>query len=362
MTHTAAELFPGWYNKGINKEATADEISLRKKAIAEIMKITEKATWLKLLKVYLGLSKYGSTEYSEVVDLVKKGDEAFSIQNDNLVRLLTGSAIAHKIDENASFLSDFLASGVLVTRALPIEDDTIPELRGRILDFAVRESEKQRKLDLSFKVGTALKNSSKIDLADMAQETVNKAFGAIQKETHAANADITSINSALKLIKQNFRALSEETNVLWWLFGEQSRILNKPFAKIDRNLLSVLTALELNTLSPFSTGMTGVDGLIQRALAKAEGEPGSIHTVGVIIESIKGHEDVVKPHVPTNESLAALTGCLTALKCQLDYSGNEWRAIFKKQCTMNLDSEISSDKFTHQLYQELIFLKLFAVI
>ena len=109
MSYTAVELMPEWYSKGISKQAGDEEITLRKKTLSEIIPIDSKSKWVDIMKIYLSLINAGNKEYTAVVDLLKKNDDNFNVQNENLIKVLCGCAIAQKMESNNSYISDTLA-------------------------------------------------------------------------------------------------------------------------------------------------------------------------------------------------------------------------------------------------------------
>lgn len=371
MSHTAVDLFPGWYTKGINREPSPTEFNIRKKAIADIVKSNDVGFWLNLLKVYLGTKEFNSTEYNQIVEAAKKGDENFNIQDVHLVRLLSGCSIAQKIEANGSHISYLLALGLLTTEIKIKEAPLLNELLARSQSFWATQAEQKRKMQLDFQLGKGdLKSVTKIEIPDITSDpatwkthsdAVVKSISGLQKDLNTTNTEInTKITTTLETIKRNFVALAEETDVLWWLFGGYSSLLKKSFSKISPEMLSLLVGFELNQLTHELPGIGGVESIIHRALSHVEFEAGSKHSLEKIFESIKGHEEQFSQFIPANNTdLQILTPYLFAASCRSNFAGSEWKTVYQKEEKIDLATETTYEHFALQLYMELMLARVY---
>jgi hypothetical protein len=335
-----------------------------------MLKVPEISFWINLLKVYLGNAKFNSSEYNQIVEHVKYGDENFAIQNENIVKLLTGCTIAIKMDEKNSRIADCLCLALLTSQILPSVNSIIPELIERAFNLWISKAEENREINLDFYVNSGtLKSSFKVVIPEVTNvvetqkshsDSVINMITNLQKDLNATNTDFNSIQNSLKSIKQNFVALSEESNVLWWLFGSYSTTLKKSFNKLTAELLSIIIAFELNNLTKSLPGMGGVEGIIHRALSSVEYESGSMHTIDVIIDSIKGYEDNVKILLPDDHSeIQFFTPFLFGIKCHSEHAGIEWKTVYKKHVDLDLETKVVYDNFSFQLYKELAFINVY---
>lgn len=370
MNFTATDLFPDWYQKGINKDVTTEELAIRKGAILEIITITDKTTWINVLKVYLGICKFECEEYNQVVEFVRKGDENFQVQNENLVRTIAGCAIGQKIDQNDHLLSDVLSLGLICSETLPNINHLIPELLARANNFWLNECEKNRQVDLDFKIGSLVSTSEvKVEIPELSpdqttwkanSDAVIKIIKALQKDLTVANQEIILQQQALKSIKTNFNALFEETNVLWWLFRTYSSIAKKQFNELNSETLSVVAAFELFDLTSSYPGIGGIDGIISKALTNSANHiADQTMTIDSVIESVITIETGIKVNLSNElQELRELTPLLTAIRCGIEYSDG-WKAIFKKQSTLQVDLPLTCKRFSLYLYKELMFIEIF---
>lgn len=369
MNHSAAELFATWYNKGVNKEAPPEELTIRRKALEKMLKNTDKVFWVKALKVFLGLSKIESADFNELLESAREGDENFSLHNDHLVRLICGCAIAQKIEANDSWISDLLALGIL-TCEFTGSSDIIPEIHKRAYEFWISSCENKKSLDEEVEIkDTALKSTLKIELPDLAEHiddpkpystALIKVISSLQKDLNSSNTEINTVTRSLRIIKDKFDVLSEEVNILWWLFGAFSSTLEKPFNKLSPQLLSIIVALELNQKTILLPGIGAIDSLTYKALSHVDYETGTQFTISDVVSSIIGYEDGIRIAMPQdNNELIGLTPFIFAIKNHIDFAEQEWKVFFRKHINLNLEMKISLPKFSTQLYRELRLLDLY---
>lgn len=373
MSYTAVEMMPEWYSKGISKQAENEEITLRKNALSEIIQVKTKITWVDIVKIYLSLIKAETSEYAAVVDLLRKNDENFNVQNENLIKVLCGCAIAQKIELNDSYISDTLALMIVCAEFFNKNVNTIPELPQRAYNFWINECEKKRFVDLNFAVGNQLSTSAvKVEIPELSadektwkanSDAVLKIITALQKDLNNANAEIVLQQKALNAAKQNFVALSEESDILWWLFGAYSSTVKKSFSKLSPEILSVIISVELCELTKTEPGIAGTESIIHRALSNVEYEFGSTHSIEKIVNSVTEFEKELKSLLPLIPAeLEKLCPLLLAIHERTEYAGIEWKAVYGKRSSLDLDSKITYENFSIQLYQELMMLKVYSKI
>jgi GTPase-associated system helical domain len=367
MIHTSTELFPGWYNKGINKEASSDELTIRRKAISEAIKITKAEIWISFLKVFLKRAVFGSDEYNAVVELVKVGDDNFPIQNENLVTLLAGSIIAHKIDENDSYVADFLALALIITASQNAIETSIPEVFTRADFFWKNECEQKRRIDLDTKANS--NSTVKITIPEPTSDpstlkphsdAVIKIISTIQKDLNSTNSNT---NESLEIIKQQFLTLSEESNILWWLFTSYSNVLDERFENLTPELMGVVGPIELSNLTEKIPGVGGINSIFNKALSSTKWEKGTSVEVQKIISSIDKVEEKIKKSIPEiPKQILGFTSMIYGIQCRSEFAEPEWLSIYKKANSFDLSKKMSIDHFSQLLYQELMLNEVFKQI
>lgn len=373
MTFTAIQLFPDWYKKGLNKDVQDEELTIRKQAISEILKINEKLTWINLLKVYLGLFNSQNIEYSQIVKLVSLGDDNFQVQSENLVKVISGCAIAQKIDLRDSYISDMLSLGLVCSQLLPNITGPIPDLKSWAISSWLSRSDEKRNINLTFEIGSPVPTMDvKVEIPEVSadqttwkanSEAVIKNIKMLQKDLLRANEEILLQQEALRAIKQNFHSLTEELNVLWWLFGSYSSIIKMQFNQVLPEQLCVMIAFELHSLTKSRPGLGDVKGILNKALKNCDGYQASKnYTIEAIVNSVKDYEDLLKSVFRANHSeLWNLAPILFAIHCRLEF-GDEWKILFSKQCALKPETNISCESFSQELYNGLMLASVYQII
>lgn len=373
MSHKAVELFPSWYSKGVNKEVTDSELNLRRTAITEILKIDDKAVWIKILRVYASIDRLNSDAYTEVVDLVRNGDVNFLIENENLVRVISGCAIAQKIEQNNTWISDLLALSLMSLEFNPHFSPPILELQKVAKEFWLTECEEKRKINTDFKIANfTLKPNNHPQLSTLSAEvaalhahadSLGKAVVASQNEIDNLYKEVNVINATLVEIKKNFVALSEETNVLWWLFGAYSSITGRLFSKHTADQLSIIIAIELGKLTGELPGIGGLESILHKALSNVEYEPGQVVGIATIIESMKDFQQKLKVELPSDHpGLEPLTPLLFSLRSFCEHASTEWKSVFGKVVHLDLSHKINHAHCSFQLYKEIMLISVFETL
>lgn len=366
MKYTAKELFPSWYNKGVNKDASTDELALRRKTLDDISKKNDKKFWIAALHVFLGVLKPDDAGYDNVVSIVKGDDINFLLQDQNLIRVILGCAIAEKIDANSNFISDFLALSLVSVAGIGSYQIPLPEINTRAQQFIVDEAERQRDI-VQISLTAPAKPVAKIEIPQFNNENstaftsaIVKAFADIQKDIVVVNADLIATKNQLSAAVSNFSSLSEETNILWWLFKSYSRTVDAPFAECTIALLSIVTAFELADLTETLPTIGDTDSIVAKALSSIPHEFGSLSTHDAIIEGILPKHERLKHVLPTVDAeLIPLTPLLYAIKCRVEYGDAEWKAVYSRHCIATLSQTSTHERFASMLYNELMLIRSF---
>lgn len=366
MNETAKSLFADWYTAGIKNNASADEMKPKREAIEKILSIKDRAVWTDVLLVYLGFLAENEDGFKRVAQYFKDADEYFQLKNVHLLRLLSGCAIAEKLDANDSWVSDFLALAIIVQ---PLRTEGIvPELPERALAFYVRECEKKRGLAVranAVAVKTALPKPVQPAMADHTSipEFIKQLGTYLTGTTKDVTQLITAINQLIGLgddVKTAIKGLSEETDVLWWLFGEHSSLLKKPFNTASPELLAVLVGIELQELTAMLPGIGKVSAIIAKALGSVTHQADEEVALELFIEATHAVQAVLDqslPAIPGHTS--PICPLLFALRTYLQYSGNEWKEVLTKAGINPAERKYTRAAFAGQLYRELMIIRVY---
>ncbi|WP_295769314.1 GTPase-associated system all-helical protein GASH [uncultured Mucilaginibacter sp.] len=371
MNYSAKDLFPDHYTEGIKRDASPEELKMRRATIDRLLPETDILKWVLYIKIYWGIVKEENSEYLSVVEEFKTDDENFLVKNNNLLRLLLGLLIIEKIEQNSTFISDFLGLSV-ITHALSPQE-IFPQLYNYSANFWIEECERKRsvifpktpvkiKASLAKVVLPAVEGTPYPD-SDSFQTFKTSLNSSITSLVKDANAVINGYNSLIDYtskLQTAYSAVAEETNVLWWLFGGYSDLLKKPFQLLSPEGLSIVVAIELARHTKIIPGIGKVDNIINRPLSILSPEQAVERPLGDLIGGITNYTEELKQELPKIDvRLTSFCPFLFGLQTAIEYADVEWKAIFIKTTGINLERTLSLQQFSGQLYKELSLLRIF---
>lgn len=151
----------------------------------------------------------------------------------------------------------------------------------------------------------------------------------------------------------------EENDVQWYLFGETSRDLHRPFASFKIAELVPIAASELADLTRVVPGLYAALAYLDRILTQActRDEAASMVSVAAIVRAVQPlwKEESV--------SLSGFDGVqdLTPVLCAMSYATagkDDWLTMVPELCRVPIETELPARELAYQLYQEILFSRL----
>ena len=385
MTYTATELFQDWYSEGLKKEIDSEDVNLKRKAVSNILNESDYTFWIDLVKLYYGFLKSDEKNYKLFVDFFKKEDENFPVQNNyNLLQILAGSAIAQKMEQDDGANSYIICLAIITGTFLSRDKQPIiKDLKSRAEEYWIKECENARSVDADFTRDNNYKNiaTNKISIPDsqgynsnynisdyvratdtqLQMNAIAGVFTSLKKDLNNILTSNTTVFNALDSISTNFLVMSEEHNVLWWLFGEYSDTIRKSFKEIGIPLICLTAPMDLVKLTQFWPGIGKINRFINRVLlATKEDIPERISFFN-LYDNLKDSD--MSAYEPTIKDLPVgweeLIPSLHALRCRITHSEG-WKSIYNKRLGIEDNIEVSPSFICKQIYQELMLVNIFS--
>lgn len=210
-------------------------------------------------------------------------------------------------------------------------------------------------------VNTAFKFASMPDLAtEIAAVQVNDWAGLLSKMSSVraeAQSGVEALASnlarAINAVHENTRYTKEESQILWWLFGENSRTLNRPFATMSTAQLGIVAGIELGELTKVSVlGPVAAPAVLDRVLDAGRKEKGSpkANSLSTAVDAFEA-KDLAMFKVHGNRPVAAFPVMTAIAKAQENGSGS-WQTAFGKITGLDPQLELSPNLLARQLYHE----------
>lgn len=151
----------------------------------------------------------------------------------------------------------------------------------------------------------------------------------------------------------------EENDIQWYLFGETSRDLHRPFASFKIAELVPIAASELADLTRVVPGLYAALAYLDRILTQSctREEAESMVSVASIVHAV---EPLWKEE---SVSLSGFDGVqdLTPVLCALSYATagkDDWLTMVPELCHLPVETELPARELAYQLYQEILFSRL----
>jgi hypothetical protein len=344
MNYTSEQLFSDWY-KFFDGTATIETHAFRKEAITKIVTEEEIEFWLDVVRIALGIIPKTPTNNQTFIDAFKESDTTFPlINNDNLIKGLAAIALCFKLEDEEDEENNKISLAVINSTFLGQYeyDKNIPFVE-RAHAYYQASSSISRELEFEDDI---------------------KKINKIKKNVGVANAvinqaDTIQLVQSVKTIINDNAIMSEELNVLWWLFGEYSKLSEKYFRQIDCKAMTILAAKELSDITKLPQGFYSAREILNRVLLASKSSKTPIKGISVFEAVNQIDEDMRKKIIQDKgDSISELTPCLLSIQKSIDMaSGEDWSGAYKKQTTGDIKKTVGLIDIAFQVYREFLFVK-----
>lgn len=184
-------------------------------------------------------------------------------------------------------------------------------------------------------------------------EVLVPVLGKIRAEAQASiNTTSTQTSNVMAALSLQMRLMREETQILWWLFGEHSRHLMKRFANFDPQQSALVGALDLATLTTVSTlGPIAAPAMLERVIALSKKPKGSpARSLSATVDSF-AIEDLQALSLQT-ELPPKIAPVTTAIELARTIGHGAWYARFKVLTDLDATTVFDPLSLSEQLYRE----------
>ncbi|MFP5436803.1 MAG: GTPase-associated system all-helical protein GASH [Bacteroidia bacterium] len=357
--NTAKSLFTDWYNNSLKKDAGVSELQPKRDVINKLLKEKDIKFWVNIIRVYLGKVNSKDKIFNDFALRFKEEDEFFSLTNENITRVLAGCVLAERIEYEEDSLSDLIILLLIINSDVDMQ--VLPEIINRAEIAYINSCEEKRKIKLEPIPGKFKPSVAKSSV--VSDDKIGNQVSGLVKDNHL---NISAINLIIEYIEQmgkNFKSLSEENNMLWWIFSSHSSILGKPTKLINEGLNALICALELANLTEMLPGAGDIDSLIEKSLEFTENYNVPHKTLVEIISSIKGHENDIRKHLPDlSEEFADSLPVLYGVIKFTELSEQEWQPQFLRKTALKDTVTISLLSYSSRLYKEIMAAKIINIL
>lgn len=312
--------FPEWF-RAANLEPS-DEMLQKRWAGVDAFEVGRDEVIL-LVEVFFGI--FGDDNISKDVFLGKfrkafqDADSSFRMRDNNLeLSVLAGAKLVVVMAEAASDVGDFAAIALVAFAAQNLRKaPCVVEIPERAAKHLAHRSVNRGQLD--------------------------------PDDTSGLDEDQIEV----KQLRRDLDIIGEESNVLWWVFGETSRDTNKHWSEYSVSQASLMAGKELANLTGISPGPAAAAALLDRVVKFAKSKPSpQIAVKNAIADiSLEWRQKFVKDVYIG--AMANLIPVSQGIKLSVDFTaGDAWLQSFATSTRIQRSGKIAPKCLAYQIYLE----------
>lgn len=331
--------------------ATPETFSTRQAAVTAISSSLSHQHSIILTRLYFGLSV--SEEGREWFRAeVAKTDPTFSlVQREREVAVLAEAILWTAASAGNPFAATaVVAASAVHTREPLVQTVTLPSFEAALKKMAKRE---HASLVLKFQPispsSVAVTEFVAATSLAAAGELYSKASEDLRRSTQTA---LTASQNALVALADEVKQGREQGDILSWLVGGWSRLLNRPISALGVSLAAVAVGIDLADISLRVQGPYAADALAYRALQGIKPPKGSKLSFQAIGDSATP-DQVAHLAISENlKSVADLCPVLTALSQSAERGREGWALAFQKATGIDVKTEFNYAELALQVLRE----------
>lgn len=192
---------------------------------------------------------------------------------------------------------------------------------------------------------------SKESLTEMSPDLWKDELNKLRDASQAAiRLVVENQNNVANLISRQIALGEEELQMLWWLIGGHSTIMDVPFEKIDASLKPLVFGMELGQLTKVSPGPASLVAMLSRAGLTNE-------VVKVVDAANAADADWIKDITRSPRISPVTTPLHFALEKRVDVNLDAgWVLLWTSMTGLADDASMPGIKLAEQFYREHLFL------
>ncbi|MCK1384444.1 GTPase-associated system all-helical protein GASH [Bradyrhizobium sp. 21] len=281
-------------------------------------------------------------------------DAAFSLVNNQreCIVLATTMLEAQVAEGDSHTLLALITTSVSGKRGAAESDWLLDQAKTKFLEEAVAA-----RLPENIEPNLKLANAHPKLSEELAASPVNDwpsllgNLGKVRTEaSEASKAIATQTSTALGAIREQLKYMREETQMLWWLFGEHSRTFNRPFSSYSSGAAAVVAAVDLGDLTTASVlGPVAAPAMLERVLRLTNMEVDRKYSLADVLDGIEPNE--LRTLKSFGDQPPRIFPVMTAIKKAQDGPG-AWHGAFEKLTGIKATTEFAPLELATQIYYE----------
>ncbi len=264
--------FAEWYQLA-HLQADHESLQRRWSGIETFVKTLKPAATYELVRLFYGLARRDAETYAAFESALRGADNAFVSTGRELeVTILAGATLASTFEKSGT-VSITSALGLVVASFQGQRAAPIPGIVQDALQFLANESAALRDVaGVASKTTEVPKDAIEAVVAAFNANTPPTAVEPWTKIINSQIAQIRTLNGQVSLLDKRYQLLREESDILWWLTGESSRIADDAFSELPAAVVPILIGRELADLTKQLPGPVAVEAFAGRMLTRTQKE------------------------------------------------------------------------------------------
>ena len=332
----------------------ADIIARRQSALETVPKDLGVAQILGLCRFYFDLP---NADVEWLVEILRTEDASYSmIANRQETVVLAACVLADRIENKSSL--DLL--GVVVTSAMGLRKaKTSPWLidlaRQALIDRSVEARKTPGPVIISKPATSKLADEIKAAGDDFEAQKANMVKLRSEALSWSSTLASQSAAAATQLFDQ-LNLLKEETNILWWLFGETSDLLNEPFAALGVGTADIVAGFDMAHLTTSDVGPVAAPAMMARMVRLAKKSRAKL-TLTMAIEGLTT-EQVERVNLNRSEGFDDVFLMHSAMELFANNGAGSWQQGFMKRSGFDPEQALEGASLRlHAYYEYLLALQ-----
>jgi len=367
QNYKCADFFPTWYSS-IDPAPTKELVKKRIDAINSLIKSDGPDLWLEAVKIANGDKDYNSELATLLVTKFREFDISFPIiSNENILKVLSQISLCFLFESNSKY-SQSISMAVINSNFF--EQNEISEIP--FCDYAVQKSKQMDNYEtgiMSEIEDQLLQKESEMEHdyywqdEEDEEDEENEEDEEDEEDEEEEEEKSLSADDSFRLIKMvNYlgkenKKIKEESNVLWWLFGEYSELANSYFYDLSIGKMVLIAAQELVGLTSNTGYLQSSKHIITKALIISNRGKSKFKEI-TIAETLQESSEEIKNALGATGNLGLLTPLLYSLNLSTQSEKSEiWKSLCDQKIgNGNIEKKYMPAQIAFQFYKEIIFL------
>lgn len=353
--------FADWYNS-ISLRPSAETLEARWKAVESVVSGQKVTKIPDLVRVFFRLPS-GNAIAEELRNAARKEDATY-LSDDNRPELsvLAGGVIAQLVSESSSqadaaalAVSCIDAKGLRQSARLQgVVDECMPYLAAESVRVRMVDKDPVKDLNVTH-LTKRITERGGVGVGD-ANSVWNGVDVVLKDFLKQHTAHTSSINTA---VNETVRRLTEQTEILWWLFGEHSLDGTKAFSELSIPEACYWGARDLAAITQFIPGPFAVPAFLTRMLRLVSDQmPASVTISKAVVSCGREWKERWIAELTLQQQMPDLCPMLYAIAKSVEVGGGSgWKAAFKHATGLPASGKLPPVQLAAQVYNELLLVR-----